>query len=77
MGERNARFAVDFLQRERIALLATDFGGTRARRVYFTPARNKVLVQTVSIDVSAVLGREEIMRRRMQKAPISGGAELF
>lgn len=47
IGTANARFAVDFLQRERIAVLHTDLGGNCARRVDFQPARGKARCRAV------------------------------
>ena len=78
VGERNAKFAADFLRKERIPLLASDVGGTRARRIYFNPSLNKVKVHTPSaVESDSLRGQEEVFRRRVQTAPNSGGVELF
>lgn len=78
IGDRNAKFAADFLRKERIPVLAADVGGTRARRVFFKPSANKVLVQTPThADASKAQGAEELMRQQAISAPRSGGVELF
>ena len=78
VGERNQAFAVDFLRREGIPVTATDLGGERARRVYFKPATNKVLVLMPDHCDADRLRREEArLRRRAGTAPASGGVELF
>lgn len=48
IGTLNARFAITFVQRERIALVHTDLGGTAARRVDFQPARGRARCRTVT-----------------------------
>ncbi len=78
VGERNQAFAIDFLRREGIPVTAADLGGERARRVYFKPATNKVLVLVLDHSDDARVCREETqLRRRAGAAPASGGVELF
>jgi chemotaxis protein CheD len=48
IGTLNARFAITFVNRERIALVHTDLGGTAARRVDFQPARGRARCRTVT-----------------------------
>ncbi len=78
VGERNQAFTIDFLRREGIPVTAADLGGERARRVYFKPATNKVLVQVLDHSDDDRVRREEAqLRRRAGAAPASGGVELF
>ncbi len=78
VGERNRKFSLDFLRREGIPVTAADLGGARARRVYFKPATNKVLVQVLDHSDDERVRREEAqLRRRAGAAPASGGVELF
>jgi chemotaxis protein CheD len=78
VGERNRKFSLDFLRREGIPVTATDLGGERARRVFFKPAANKVLVQVLDHSNDDRVCREEApLRRRAGTAPASGGVELF
>jgi len=78
VGERNQRFTVEFLQREGIPITARDLGGEQARRVFFRPSTNKVLVQVLGrTDADRVEREEARLRRRFDNAPASGGVELF
>jgi chemotaxis protein CheD len=78
VGERNQQFTLEFLRREGIPITATDLGGERARRVFFKPATNKVLVQILDRNDADRVRREEAqLHRRADSAPISGGVELF
>lgn len=78
VGERNRRFTLDFLGREGIPVTAHDLGGARARRVFFRPAANQVLVQVLGADDAEQVRREEVrLSRRASAQPSSGGVELF
>ena len=78
VGERNQKFTLDFLRREGIPVTAVDMGGDRARRVFFKPATNKVLVQMLGQSDAARVNREDAkLHRRADTAPASGGVELF
>lgn len=78
VGERNQEFTLEFLRREGIPITATDLGGERARRVFFKPATNKVLVQVLDRNDADRVRREEAqLHRRVDAAPVSGGVELF
>ena len=83
VGDRNQKFSLDFLRREGIPVTATDLGGDRARRVFFKPAANKVLVQVLDRtgagrgEADRVRREEDQLRLRVTAAPASGGVELF
>lgn len=71
IGTANARFAREFLERERIALIHHDLGGTCARRVDFRPARGKARCRTVE-DTSVVHAQPDRLPVRS-----TGDVELF
>jgi chemotaxis protein CheD len=78
VGERNHIFATEFLRREGIPTTALDVGGNRARRVYFQPTENRVLVQTLgNREASRIREDETRLSRAARSAPVSGGVELF
>jgi chemotaxis protein CheD len=83
VGERNQKFSLDFLRREGIPVTAADLGGERARRVFFKPSANKVLVRVLDRndadrnDAERVCREEAQLRHRADAAPVSGGVELF
>jgi chemotaxis protein CheD len=67
VGECNRKFALEFLRREGIPVTTADLGGRQARRIFFRPATNKVLMQV--LDDASV--------SRAGAAPTSGGAGGF
>jgi chemotaxis protein CheD len=78
VGERNRNFGLDFLRRAGLPVTAADLGGERARRVFFTPADNKVLVRVLDGDDADRVRREEArLQHRTGAAPASGGAGVF
>lgn len=71
IGSINARFARDFLIRERIELVRHDLGGNTARRVDFRPASGLVRCRAVA----ATMVPDE---KPTQRSPVaSGDVELF
>ncbi len=79
VGARNSKFAMDYLERERIPLRAQDVGGNHARKVYMFVETGRVLVKEImQLRNDTVLSRErayavEIARKRIT----SGDIELF
>lgn len=68
IGARNGDFARRFLKDEGIALVASDLGGTRARRVMFHPASGRAFVRLAPERDAARL--QDVESRRMnQSAP--------
>ena len=75
VGARNRDFALDYLCRKGIPVTATDLGGERARRVFFRPAANKVLVRVLDGDDADRVRREEArLHHRTGAAPDSSVA---
>lgn len=78
VGDRNQRFTIEFLRREGIPITAADMGGERARRLFFRPAANRVLVQVLDRGTAERVRKDEaVLRRSTDAAPSSGGVELF
>jgi len=78
VGERNQAFTIDFLRREGIPVTGTDMGGDNARRVYFKPATNKVLVQVLDRGDYDRVRRDEVqLKSRTGAEPTTGDVELF
>ena len=50
VGERNARFALDFFQKEKIVCVSKSLGGETARRIRFVPTTGQVQQMLVSAD---------------------------
>ena len=78
VGDRNAKFVLDYLRREGIKIAASDLGGERARRVFFFPATGRVSVLRLEpSDQRAVREREVQLKSKVDTAPKAGGVELF
>lgn len=79
VGARNASFALEYLERERITVRAKDVGGVHARKVYLFAATGRVLVKGITqLHNDTLLDRErayaaEIARQRLA----TGAVELF
>lgn len=83
IGERNAEFAREWLDRERIPLVATDFEGPWARKVLLLPENGDAYCRriTSSLSSQAALQREELAYaeslKRAQEAAQQKNVELF
>jgi len=77
VGAQNARFVIDFLERESIAIVSRDLEGTQPRKVYYHPKSGVAFVKHLGLrDGSEIKHRErrylaEVSRRR------SADPELF
>ncbi len=75
VGQRNTRFALDYLKAERITVVSKDVLGVYARKVCFLPASGKAMVKrlaTTHPDAFAELERQAV--RRAQSAAGGGAA---
>lgn len=77
IGERNVRFALDYLATERIAVLSRDLLDVHARKVAFWPASGRVLVKKLPMTHShEVLARERDAATQL-KSHSAGSVDLF
>lgn len=78
VGERNAQFALEYLQAEGIKVVGRDVLGALPRKVYFFPESGRVLVRKIKeLKNTTILDREQNYRARLGGAKVSGGVELF
>jgi len=78
VGARNAKFVNDFLQTERIRVVARDLAGTYPRKVYYFPHTGKVLVRKLrDVHNTTIIEREQDYRARLEKSKVAGEVELF
>lgn len=83
IGQRNAEFAREWLDRERIPLVASDFEGPWARKVLLVPENGDAYCRriTSSLSSQAALRREELAYaeslKRAQEAAQQKNVELF
>lgn len=78
VGQRNVEFVLDYLQTERIPVVAKDLLDDYPRKVYFFPDTGKVLVKKIkSIHNTTIVDRESEYRMKVKFTPKSGEVELF
>jgi chemotaxis protein CheD len=78
VGDNNAKFAQEYLRKERIPIIAEDLLGVYPRKVYFFPATGKVLVKKLhSLPNDTVIVRELEYSTRLTSSSIDGDIELF
>jgi chemotaxis protein CheD len=78
VGERNSEFVLEYLERERIRVLAQDLLDIYPRKVYFFPASGRVLVKKLKqAHNNTIVQREEEYGSRLQASDIVGDVELF
>lgn len=78
VGERNAKFVLDFLATENIRVAAQDLLDIYPRKVYFFPKTGKVLVKRLrQVHNDTIIVREKEYASRLQYAKVEGDIELF
>jgi chemotaxis protein CheD len=78
VGERNARFALDYLATERIAVLAQDLLDRHPRKVAFWPATGKAMVKRLPDSQARELADRERDAAQRPIAPVAAGSiDLF
>lgn len=80
IGDRNAEFAKDWLERESIPLLASDFGGAWSRKVICVPGTGDAYCRRSPInqpDVVAIVKAEKDYEQSLMKPAKTRRVELF
>jgi len=77
IGERNARFALEYLRREKIPITAQDLGGNYPRKVHFFPASGRVLVKLLRSQYSDAIAVEKAYGRQLDNTQVGGDVDLF
>ncbi len=78
VGQRNSEFVRQFLQTERIAIVAEDLLDIYPRKVYFFPETGRVLVHKLrELHNDTIEQREADYRANLKRADVSGDVELF
>jgi chemotaxis protein CheD len=78
IGERNAEFALDYLKRENIRVLAQNLGGDEASKVYFFPYTGRVLVKRLrTLRNNTIVVRERSYAEQLASLNIQPSADLF
>jgi len=78
VGARNASFALEYLERERIPVMASDLGRDEASKVYFFPRTGRVLVKRLKqLPNDTVLMREKLYAERLRTLVKAKPADIF
>lgn len=78
VGSDNAKFALDYLRKEHIAVVAQDLLGELPRKVYYFPKTGKVLVKKLkSLPNDTIITREQEYKTRLSRSRIEGDIEIF
>ena len=78
VGERNSDFVLEYLDAERIRVVAQDLRDIYPRKVYFFPASGRVMVRKLkAVHNNTVVERERDYSQRLKSADLSGDVELF
>ena len=73
IGERNAAFAIDYLKRESIRVVAEDLGSEEPCKIYFFPRTGRVMLKRLkSLRNDTIVQRERDYARKLET--LSGGA---
>jgi chemotaxis protein CheD len=73
IGKRNAAFAIEYLKRESIRVVAEDLGNDEPCKIYFFPQTGRVMLKRLkSLRNDTIIERERDYARRLEK--LSGGA---
>jgi chemotaxis protein CheD len=78
VGERNSDFVLEYLDTERIRVIAQDLRDIYPRKVYYFPSSGRVLVKKLKqVHNDTILQRETEYGSRLQTAEMGGDIELF
>ena len=78
VGEKNAQFVLDYLNTERIPVVAQDLLDVYPRKVYFFPASGRVMMKKlVRVKNDTLIEREREYQARLRRDNVQGDVELF
>lgn len=78
VGTRNADFALQYLETEKITVVAQDLLDVHPRKVYFFPKEGRVLVKKLrTMHNHTIFDREKEYESRIGGAKVEGDIELF
>jgi chemotaxis protein CheD len=78
IGERNAAFAIKYLKRESIRVLAEDLGSNEPCKIYFFAQTGRVMLKRLkSLRNDTIVKREQDYAKRLDSISRGGSADLF
>lgn len=78
VGEKNSEFVLNYLQTERIPVVAQDLLDIYPRKVYFFPVSGRVMMKKlVRVKNDTLIAREREYEARLRRDNVQGDVELF
>ncbi|GAB6039548.1 chemoreceptor glutamine deamidase CheD [Endothiovibrio diazotrophicus] len=78
VGERNIRFALDYVRTEGLELATRDLGDVYPRKVIYFPTTGRVRVKKLrSLHTNTIAARETAYLSAIEEKPVEGEIELF
>ena len=78
VGERNAKFGMEYMKTEGIPVIAKDLLDIYPRKVYFFPSTGRVLVKKLrNFHNDTIANREREYSSRLVESKVEGDIELF
>jgi chemotaxis protein CheD len=78
VGDENAKFALDYLKKEGIKVVAQDLLGDLPRKIYYFPNTGKVLVKKLRETLNeTIILREQEYNKRLISSKVGGDIEIF
>lgn len=78
IGERNAKFVLQYLETERIRLVAQDLLDTYPRKVYYFPDSGRVLIKRLrTLHNDTIMTRESEYAHRIRTFKLEGEVDIF
>jgi chemotaxis protein CheD len=77
VGERNAKFVLEFLKTEGIRVASQDLLDVHPRRVVFFPVSGRALCRKLAQADATLVAEEQTYTARLTKTQVGGDVELF
>ncbi len=77
VGERNARFVLDYLREERIMVVAEDLNDVHPRKLAYFPRSGRAMVKKLETTDQKLVQVEQQYSRSLKAKPVAGDIELF
>lgn len=78
VAQSNLEFIFEYLETEGIPVLASDVGGSEARKILFFVRNGKVLLKRIKGTYTALVAQEEaIYKERLVAKPVEGEVKFF
>ncbi len=77
IGQQNIDFAKNYIDTERLNLIAEDLGDIYPRKILFYPINGRARVKKLRAIEQKIVKREQAYQHKLEKQPITGDVDLF